>query len=141
MAKKKRVDQKGNYSSDQTLGIIAGCPFTGFGPCTSEKCTFFVAVPDRLTGRECIIKSIYFIQMTHNLLSLLAPSDKTERSPEISLSQDYGWSQRAVESLVDWLDYLDGLAKHPKTGDKLKGQIQTMRSTLLLRLQTFGDGS
>jgi len=124
----------GPYPPDQTLGAIAGCPFTGFKGCAAEKCAFFVAVPPELTERECIIRATYTTTLIQNVLLASAAINTI---PAEELVPNRTLIQRAVESLVGSLESLDGLATHPSTGPALAKEIQSMKKNVYQAMKNF----
>ncbi len=134
MSKKQK---KMEYSSDQSLGMLAGCPFSGFGPCQAEKCVFFVAVPPDLKERACVITASYVFQSMKDVLETTVFLERTLEKDGI-LPKSHVAAQVA-ESLVGCLDRLDGIYGHPKTDESLKELIRTLKGQIRYRLETFAE--
>ena len=119
---------------EDVIAHISGCPFTDFGPCTTIKCTFFIAIDGNLSERECMFKENYFQTLRTYVTQQIATIGE-QTAP--SLLQADHVEQRLVEGLIAALHRLDGLATHPHTGRNTKATILSLKQNLKNALDDF----
>jgi len=115
--------------------VGAGCPFTNFGPCITDRCSFFVVTDLRTGDSECAIRASYLQQLLSDItirsVSLFSENAGGPLS-EISI-------RLAARNLVSALRYLDGLSVDPGLAPHLKSKLRKMKRDLQKVLKEFSE--
>jgi hypothetical protein len=122
--------------SPQNKDRLAGCPFTGFGPCAASKCIFFVPTLDTPASKACLITAGYYKALFNTIFLQQALFGTELPKPQADFLFPV-FALRASESFASALAGLDALLKSPQTDPDLKVLLAETREALRRNLKEF----